>query len=201
MSMGRLIRTGLFGSPLVALSQACDEAQVSQRAVAVIPAELSAALDAADSVDVIVMLRDPAHTERVDREQRRLSIARLHDAALARWQRDFSLSRRFQHTPALAGRVTRAALEQLAADPDVAHVQTAGQVADAGQDSGNTAGRRRSQSTQLDTPRFEGQLVQFRGRLDCDWSQVCAGLVLRTRDFGAYRQATAPTPRRVRCLG
>jgi subtilisin family serine protease len=86
---------------------------------------LTAAFDAAESVDVIVMLRDPARGESssYSRAARRQAIAKLHDAVVARLDRGFALSRRYQHTPAFAGRITRATLEQLARDPDVSAVQ------------------------------------------------------------------------------
>jgi subtilisin family serine protease len=83
---------------------------------------LTAAFDAAESVDVIVMLRDPARGLYA-RAARREAIAKLHDAVLARLDQGFVLSRRYQHTPAFAGRITRATLEQLARDPDVSAVQ------------------------------------------------------------------------------
>jgi subtilisin family serine protease len=103
----------------------CDESQIAPPNVGVVSSELTAAFDSAQSVDVIVMLRDPARGENsfYARDARRQAIAKLHDAVLARLDRGFVLSRRYQHTPAFAGRITQATLEQLARDPDVQAVQ------------------------------------------------------------------------------
>ena len=78
------------------------------------------ALAADDTVDVIVSLRAPSLT--LGMAARRDHIARAQQGVLSR-HGGFAARHRYRSVPALAGRLSRAAFDALASDPDVAYVQ------------------------------------------------------------------------------
>jgi MYXO-CTERM domain-containing protein len=117
---------------LVVLAAACADRQDAPSApVASMQAALTDALAGPDdSLDVIINLREPAAREPLARESRieahRLANRALQDDLLSAHHEGLALSRRFEHVPALAARLSRAALERLAHDPRVAFIQLDG---------------------------------------------------------------------------
>jgi subtilisin family serine protease len=92
-----------------------------------VQAELSSALETAggapdDAVAVIVNLREalPAHSHP---NARRDAIGKMQDDVISTHWQGFTLSRRYGHVPALAGRLTKDGLERLRRDPRVSYIQ------------------------------------------------------------------------------
>jgi subtilisin family serine protease len=84
-----------------------------------------AALDVDDSAEVIINLREPrAWSE--GRAARSANIQRDQDEVLAALRREFSLTRRYRHVPAVAGTITRAGAALLEDDPRVHSLQVDG---------------------------------------------------------------------------
>src|SRR5262249_32830671 len=84
--------------------------------------------DTNEVVDVLVTFRDPpdgAFAE-MNRDDRRVIIRRIGDAILSTHAGGFTLKRRFEHVPGLAGRLTRGALDRLSPDPSVWYIQVDG---------------------------------------------------------------------------
>ena len=93
----------------------------------VVQERVHAALQAADEVPVIVSFRDPeAGLIRTDRHRHRQLIRAAGDSLLARHLGGFAPVRRFEHVPAVAGRLSRRALDALARDPNVSFIQVDG---------------------------------------------------------------------------
>ncbi|HEX4479011.1 MAG TPA: S8 family serine peptidase [Polyangiaceae bacterium] len=131
----RLVVAGtLLTGVLVASLSGCEasssnppsKATASVGATASIQEDLARELDGSSrTVAVIVNLRD-TFPERGRREARARAIGTSVNAFLADNADGFSLSRRFRHVPAVAGRITAAALERLRHDPRVSYVQRDG---------------------------------------------------------------------------
>jgi Subtilase family len=115
--------TATFACALLTL--ACREEAALEAAppVAAVQSELKSALEHSASAQVIVNFRQPAGFRRQDRAARRLAIERSSDSILGRAGAGLSVSHRYRHVPALAGRVSREALARLARDPDVATIE------------------------------------------------------------------------------
>lgn len=109
----------------VLLAQACSEQAPVDAVprVAALPAELTLELEHSDRVQVIVNFRQPADFRRRDRAARRLAIERASDSILSGSGADIAVTHRYRNVPALAGSVSRATLERLARDPNVASIQ------------------------------------------------------------------------------
>jgi MYXO-CTERM domain-containing protein len=94
------------------------------RRTAAVESALEAALAERSTAEIIVNLRGaPASASLTERREH---VRRLGDALLERYAGGFTLTRRFTHVPALAGVVTKEAMEQLRQDPDVLYLQTDG---------------------------------------------------------------------------
>jgi subtilisin family serine protease len=121
-----MIRSKLARFALVsaALMLGCGDLETASKpSVGVVQAELATAFESADSLDVIISLNEPSSEDRQDRTRHRAAIAKLHDAVVKNLGSELTVSRRFQFTPALAGRMTKAALERIELDPNVRSVQ------------------------------------------------------------------------------
>jgi MYXO-CTERM domain-containing protein len=107
------------------MSAGCgDERAAPLDSSAVIEQGLRQALATADEVDVIVSFREPADATRAtERGGRRRALAAMRESVLATVQRGFTPTRRYEHVPAVAGRVSLLALDALARDPNVRYVQ------------------------------------------------------------------------------
>jgi subtilisin family serine protease len=85
---------------------------------------LLAAFAAQDEVDVIVSFDDPLPSKLlVDRDGHRAGIAGIRQTLLEASRRGFYPTRQFAHIPAVAGRMSRAALEVLSRHPAVSFIQ------------------------------------------------------------------------------
>jgi subtilisin family serine protease len=84
-----------------------------------------------DTVPVIVNFRDPSVAPASGAvpsaiEARRVAIRALGDQVLADERVGFTVSRRYVHVPAVAGRITRDALDRLSRNPSVSYIQRDG---------------------------------------------------------------------------
>jgi subtilisin family serine protease len=96
----------------------------AQAETAIIHPNVKAALDASDEVDVIVSFRDPQpHSVVQNMETHRLAIQQIREAVLAKAPTGFAVRRQFAHVPAVAGRMSRVALDALSRDPNVWFIQ------------------------------------------------------------------------------
>lgn len=124
----RSLRVGFL--PLLLLSGCSDNGAPEAGArtaesVASVQEGLAGAFNAAgDAVPVIINLRDPVASPSI--EARRAAIRALQDRVLTAEPVGFTVSRRYRHVPALAGRLTRDALARLARDPNVSYIQRDG---------------------------------------------------------------------------
>jgi subtilisin family serine protease len=104
------------------LTTACSAEDSSRQRV--LQPDLLAALSAHDEVDVIVSFEDPLPGRLlVDPDGHRSAIAGIREAIVAAGRVGFVPTRRFEHIPAVAGRLSHAALEELARHPAVAFIQ------------------------------------------------------------------------------
>ncbi|HEX4340490.1 MAG TPA: S8 family serine peptidase [Polyangiaceae bacterium] len=121
------MRRSIFAGALFALTVGCSGPEPSSGALetAIVQDALEASLVSdEDTASVIVNLRPAAHGASF--AERRSYHRRVQDRILAANGDDFTLSRRYEHVPALSGVVSRAALARLRTDPDVAYVQLDG---------------------------------------------------------------------------
>src|SRR5262249_32781150 len=117
----------LVTSSLAALVVSCSapDEQSTPQAVATVQAELETSLAAGDeTANVIVNLRPAPRGSSF--AERRAYHRRLQEGILDAYGDGFTLSRRFEHVPAIAGSITKAALDRLRRDPNVAYVQLDG---------------------------------------------------------------------------
>jgi subtilisin family serine protease len=113
-------------SSVVLLLAGCEGSdRPSKDQIAVVQSGLLAAFQTRDTADVIVSFRDPrpgslagANLD-LHREALRLRADRIERGHAS----GFVVSRRFNHLPALAGLLSRPALDALARDPDVSYIQ------------------------------------------------------------------------------
>lgn len=105
----------------------CMDRNAPSEPTAVIEAQLQEALAIQDEVDVIVNLHTPdAANPAIEPERYRRDLGHLGDELIAAAVDGFEVTRRFKHVPAIAGRISRRALETLARDPRVAFIQLDG---------------------------------------------------------------------------
>lgn len=119
-----------LGSSLVVLAQSCTHEVASyptetSETVASVQSELVSTLETADdTVAVIVNFREPTPAP-VEFYSRRKVYRGMQESLLSN-HRGFAVSRRFSHVPAVAGRITKSALEKLKRDPSVSYIQLDG---------------------------------------------------------------------------
>lgn len=107
---------------VVCVAAACSTEDSSQRLV--LQPGLLAALDVQDEVDVIVSFADPAPSRLfADPAGHRAAIGAVREALLAAGRAGFVPTRQFDHIPAVAGRLSRAALDALSRHPAVSFIQ------------------------------------------------------------------------------
>jgi subtilisin family serine protease len=93
----------------------------------VVQERVRSALETGDDVPVIVSFRDPEpDLLRADRTGHRRLLRAAGESLLARHPDGFVPLRRFEHVPAVAGRLSRRALDGLARDPNVSFIQVDG---------------------------------------------------------------------------
>jgi subtilisin family serine protease len=102
-----------------------EDVQTPTESVRLQPELLQAFHDSDEQVAVIINFRQPS-AGYPDREARRIDTSRMQEETLSASWDGFTLSRRYRHVPALAARITRAALEQLRRDPRIAYIQLDG---------------------------------------------------------------------------
>ena len=110
-------------APLIA---GCSDrnAQQGLELTATIQDRLVEALGSTDEADVIVSFRESTPIkEAVDRESHRHAIRKVRDAVLASCGGGLRVTRRYDHVPAVAGRLQRSGLDVLARNPNVAFIQ------------------------------------------------------------------------------
>jgi subtilisin family serine protease len=115
----------LLGSlALVGGTLGCSDPSPSEPQLAIVQDRLRQALTRAGEANVIVNLRDAAPTRHVwDREDGHRELSQIRDSVLASGHDGFVPTRQFEHVPAIAGRISRSALEVLARDPNVSFIQ------------------------------------------------------------------------------
>jgi MYXO-CTERM domain-containing protein len=114
----------LLSLALVEGALGCSDPPPSEAPLATVQDRLRLALTRAANVNVIVNLRDPTPTWLVrDREHHRRTLSQLRASVLASGHEGFVPTRQFEHVPAIAGRISRSALEVLARDPNVSFIQ------------------------------------------------------------------------------
>ena len=91
---------------------------------AVVQDQLTQAFDTANEVSVIVNFREAeALHSSADRWRHREALAKTREQVLAASQGGLTVTRQFEHVPAVAGRLSRAALALLSKDPNVTYIQ------------------------------------------------------------------------------
>jgi hypothetical protein len=78
-----------------------------------------------DMVAVIINFREPVPIQG-DIAARRAAYEKLADELLKRHAEGLTVSRRFRHVPAMAARISKAALERLMQDPNISYIQVDG---------------------------------------------------------------------------
>ena len=120
-------RRAFVAGGLVAFTVACsgpDEVG-TPRATATVEQDLEASLvNDEDTANVIVNLRPPPSNASF--AERRAHHRRLADGIVDAYGDGFTASRRFIHVPAIAGTITKRALDRLRHDPNVTYVQVDG---------------------------------------------------------------------------
>jgi MYXO-CTERM domain-containing protein len=89
-----------------------------------IQSQLAEALESADEADVILSFRETKTLRQAaDREDHRKAILETREAILAGCPNGLTPTRQYDHVPAIAARLRRSALEELARNPDVEFIQ------------------------------------------------------------------------------
>ncbi len=105
----------------------CSDPPASQEPVAIVEERLLEAFATADEVAVIVNFRDPvAANLSADPAGYRRALRHVRESLLKVSLGGFVPTRQFEHVPAMAGRISRAALEALSRDPNVSFIQIDG---------------------------------------------------------------------------
>ncbi len=126
------MRSRALGGLLVVLEAGCSGYEApsggaeARESVASVQEGLAGSLATAeDTVPVIINLRPPAAAAS-SVEARRAAIVAMQDEIVAAERVGFTVTHRYHHVPALAGRLTRDGLQRLARNPNVSYIQRDG---------------------------------------------------------------------------
>jgi subtilisin family serine protease len=109
---------------LIGAASACTDHSSPPEPRGVVQDQLREAFETANEVAVIVNFREPSHPGLAqDRARHRATIRQVRDSVLSAAHQGFTVNRQYEYVPAIAGRLTRTALESLAQDPNVSLIQ------------------------------------------------------------------------------